>query len=105
MLTNQATMLTNGVEQGRHLLNGTLNSLAQELEEMSQAQVCIVSPPVTSPASAFSVVQSVIPTPTKTQSRSQVQKHTHSHRKMKTDEIAFRNLQFESLLVSVLPCV
>ncbi|KAH8270280.1 hypothetical protein KR018_006473 [Drosophila ironensis] len=34
----QATMLTNGVEQGRHLLNGTLNSLAQELEEMSQAQ-------------------------------------------------------------------
>jgi len=41
MLTNQATMLTNGVEQGRHLLNGTLNSLAQELEEMSQAQVCI----------------------------------------------------------------
>lgn len=33
-------MLTNGVEQGRHLLNGTLNNLAQELEEMSQAQVC-----------------------------------------------------------------
>lgn len=42
MLTNQATMLTNGVEQGRHLLNGTLNNLAQELEEMSQAQVCNV---------------------------------------------------------------
>lgn len=40
MLTNQATMLTNGVEQGRNLLNGTLNNLAQELEEMSQAQVC-----------------------------------------------------------------
>lgn len=40
MLENQATMLTNGVEQGRHLLNGTLNNLAQELEEMSQAQVC-----------------------------------------------------------------
>ncbi|XP_023176619.1 rab11 family-interacting protein 4B isoform X5 [Drosophila hydei] len=38
MLTNQATMLTNSVEQGRHLLNGTLNNLAQELEEMSQAQ-------------------------------------------------------------------
>ncbi|XP_017863654.1 PREDICTED: rab11 family-interacting protein 4B isoform X3 [Drosophila arizonae] len=38
MLTNQATMLTNGVEQGRNLLNGTLNNLAQELEEMSQAQ-------------------------------------------------------------------
>lgn len=42
MLENQATMLTNGVEQGRHLLNGTLNNLAQELEEMSQAQVCRV---------------------------------------------------------------
>ncbi|XP_030080929.1 rab11 family-interacting protein 4B isoform X3 [Drosophila hydei] len=39
MLTNQATMLTNSVEQGRHLLNGTLNNLAQELEEMSQAQL------------------------------------------------------------------
>ncbi|EDW19120.2 rab11 family-interacting protein 4B isoform X6 [Drosophila mojavensis] len=39
MLTNQATMLTNGVEQGRNLLNGTLNNLAQELEEMSQAQL------------------------------------------------------------------
>ncbi|TDG45598.1 hypothetical protein AWZ03_007968 [Drosophila navojoa] len=38
MLTNQATMLTNGVEQGRNLLNGALNNLAQELEEMSQAQ-------------------------------------------------------------------
>ncbi|XP_030241322.1 rab11 family-interacting protein 4B isoform X6 [Drosophila navojoa] len=39
MLTNQATMLTNGVEQGRNLLNGALNNLAQELEEMSQAQL------------------------------------------------------------------
>ncbi|BFF96586.1 rab11 family-interacting protein 4B-like [Drosophila madeirensis] len=38
MLTNQASMLNSGVEQGRHLLNGTLGSLAQELEEMSQAQ-------------------------------------------------------------------
>lgn len=38
----QATVLTRGVEEGRHLLNGTLNSLAQELEEMSQAQVCII---------------------------------------------------------------
>lgn len=35
----QAAVLTRGVEEGRHLLNGTLNSLAQELEEMSQAQV------------------------------------------------------------------
>ncbi|XP_046809265.1 rab11 family-interacting protein 4A isoform X5 [Lucilia cuprina] len=34
----QAAVLTRGVEEGRHLLNGTLNSLAQELEEMSQAQ-------------------------------------------------------------------
>ncbi|XP_033237495.1 rab11 family-interacting protein 4B isoform X2 [Drosophila pseudoobscura] len=39
MLTNQVTMLSTGVEQGRHLLNGTLGSLAQELEEMSQAQL------------------------------------------------------------------
>ncbi|XP_073837520.1 rab11 family-interacting protein nuf isoform X6 [Musca autumnalis] len=35
----QAAVLTRGVEEGRHLLNGTLNSLAQELEEMSQAQL------------------------------------------------------------------
>lgn len=35
----QATVFTRGVEEGRHLLNGTLNSLAQELEEMTQAQV------------------------------------------------------------------
>ncbi|XP_037909283.1 rab11 family-interacting protein 3 isoform X9 [Hermetia illucens] len=34
----QAAVLSRGVEEGRHLLNGTLNSLAQELEEMSQAQ-------------------------------------------------------------------
>ncbi|XP_055906466.1 rab11 family-interacting protein 4B isoform X6 [Eupeodes corollae] len=34
----QAAVLTRGVEEGRHLLNGTLNSLAQELEEMSQTQ-------------------------------------------------------------------
>lgn len=37
----QAAVLTRGVEEGRHLLNGTLNSLAQELEEMSQAQVSL----------------------------------------------------------------
>lgn len=37
----QAAVLTRGVEEGRHLLNGTLNSLAQELEEMSQAQVIL----------------------------------------------------------------
>ncbi|XP_069968242.1 rab11 family-interacting protein 3 isoform X12 [Bactrocera oleae] len=35
----QAQVLTRGVEEGRNLLNGTLNSLAQELEEMSQAQL------------------------------------------------------------------
>ncbi|XP_055906468.1 rab11 family-interacting protein 3 isoform X8 [Eupeodes corollae] len=35
----QAAVLTRGVEEGRHLLNGTLNSLAQELEEMSQTQL------------------------------------------------------------------
>ncbi|KAL5292231.1 RAB11FIP4.2 family protein [Megaselia abdita] len=34
----EATVLSRGVEEGRHLLNGTLNSLAQELEEMTQAQ-------------------------------------------------------------------
>lgn len=41
----QAAVLSRGVEEGRHLLNGTLNSLAQELEEMSQAQViyCVFS--------------------------------------------------------------
>ncbi|XP_026849633.1 rab11 family-interacting protein 4B isoform X2 [Drosophila persimilis] len=43
MLTNQVTMLSTGVEQGRHLLNGTLGSLAQELEEMSQAQESVDS--------------------------------------------------------------
>ncbi|KAL5292241.1 RAB11FIP4.2 family protein [Megaselia abdita] len=35
----EATVLSRGVEEGRHLLNGTLNSLAQELEEMTQAQL------------------------------------------------------------------
>ncbi|XP_055385892.1 rab11 family-interacting protein 4B isoform X4 [Condylostylus longicornis] len=34
----QAAVFTRGVEEGRHLLNGTLNSLAQELEELTQAQ-------------------------------------------------------------------
>lgn len=37
----QALMLTRGLEEGRSLLlNGTSNSLAQELEAMSQNQVC-----------------------------------------------------------------
>lgn len=35
----QAMVLTKGVEEGRNLLNGTSNSLAQELEAMSQNQV------------------------------------------------------------------
>lgn len=39
----QAAVLTRGVEEGRHLLNGTLNNLAQELEEMSQAQESVDS--------------------------------------------------------------
>ncbi|XP_055528345.1 rab11 family-interacting protein 4B isoform X5 [Wyeomyia smithii] len=34
----QAVVLTKGVEEGRNLLNGTTNSLAQELEAMSQNQ-------------------------------------------------------------------
>ncbi|XP_058462980.1 rab11 family-interacting protein 4B isoform X6 [Malaya genurostris] len=34
----QAVVLTKGVEEGRNLLNGTSNSLAQELEAMSQNQ-------------------------------------------------------------------
>jgi Rab11 family-interacting protein 3/4 len=37
----QALMLNRGIEEGRHLLNGTSNSLAQELEAMSQNQVRI----------------------------------------------------------------
>uniref|UniRef100_U5EP68 Putative centrosomal protein nuf n=1 Tax=Corethrella appendiculata TaxID=1370023 RepID=U5EP68_9DIPT len=39
----QAIMLTRGVEEGRNLLNGTSNSLAQELEAMSQNQDTIDS--------------------------------------------------------------
>ncbi|XP_052891778.1 rab11 family-interacting protein 4B isoform X8 [Anopheles moucheti] len=35
----QAMMLTRSVEEGRNLLNGTSNSLAQELEAMSQNQL------------------------------------------------------------------
>lgn len=35
----QCAVLTRGVEEGHYLVNNTLNSLAQELEEMSQAQV------------------------------------------------------------------
>lgn len=35
----QAMILTRGVEEGRNLLNGTSNSLAQELGEMSDRQV------------------------------------------------------------------
>ncbi|XP_055691804.1 rab11 family-interacting protein 3 isoform X2 [Lutzomyia longipalpis] len=34
----QALVLTRGVEEGRNLLNGTSNSLAQELHDMSQSQ-------------------------------------------------------------------
>lgn len=37
----QAIVLNRGVEEGRNLLNGTANSLAQELGEMSQRQVNI----------------------------------------------------------------
>lgn len=35
----QAVLLTRGVEEGINLLNGTSNSLAQELHDMSQTQV------------------------------------------------------------------
>lgn len=35
----QAMILTRGVEEGRNLLNGTSNSLAHELGEMSDRQV------------------------------------------------------------------
>lgn len=37
----QAVVLTKGVEEGRNLLNGATNSLAQELEAMSQNQVSV----------------------------------------------------------------
>jgi Rab11 family-interacting protein 3/4 len=41
----QALVLTRGLEEGRSLLlNGTSNSLAQELEAMSQNQVGILRP-------------------------------------------------------------
>lgn len=39
----QAMMLTRGVEEGRNLLNGTSNSLAQELGELNERQVMIES--------------------------------------------------------------
>ncbi|XP_062717146.1 rab11 family-interacting protein 4 isoform X4 [Aedes albopictus] len=39
----QAMVLTKGVEEGRNLLNGTSNSLAQELEAMSQNQETVDS--------------------------------------------------------------
>lgn len=35
----QAIVLTRGVEEGRNLLNGTSNSLAQELGELNDRQV------------------------------------------------------------------
>lgn len=35
----QAMILTRGVEEGRNLLNGTSNSLAQELDELNDRQV------------------------------------------------------------------
>lgn len=35
----QAVVLTRGVEEGRNLLNGTSNSLAQELGELNERQV------------------------------------------------------------------
>lgn len=35
----QAMILTHGVEEGRNLLNGTSNSLAQELNELNDRQV------------------------------------------------------------------
>lgn len=37
----QAMVLTRGVEEGRNLLNGTSNSLAQELDELNDRQVRI----------------------------------------------------------------
>lgn len=37
----QAMVLTRGVEEGRNLLNGTSNSLAQELDELNDRQVNI----------------------------------------------------------------
>lgn len=38
----QAMVLTRGVEEGRNLLNGTSNSLAQELDELNDRQVNIM---------------------------------------------------------------
>lgn len=38
----QAIVLNRGVEEGRNLLNCTANSLAQELGQMDQIQVCVI---------------------------------------------------------------
>lgn len=38
----QATVLTRGVEEGRILLNGPSNSLAEELQQMNNTQVNIL---------------------------------------------------------------
>lgn len=38
----QAMMLTRGVEEGRNLLNGTSNSLAEELGELNERQVIMM---------------------------------------------------------------
>lgn len=39
----QAIVLTRGVEEGRNLLNGTSNSLAQELGELNDRQVSFLT--------------------------------------------------------------
>ena len=50
----QAMVLTKGVEEGRNLLNGTSNSLAQELEAKIReaAATTVIKPTKSAPASA-----------------------------------------------------
>lgn len=56
----QAMMLTRGVEEGRNLLNGTSNSLAQELGELNERQVMITItieyPSISASKTAFSLL-------------------------------------------------
>lgn len=45
----QATIMSRGVEEGRSLLNGTTNNLANELGEMSERQVSSIDAQILPP--------------------------------------------------------
>uniref|UniRef100_A0A1B0DF03 Rab11-FIP3/4 domain-containing protein n=1 Tax=Phlebotomus papatasi TaxID=29031 RepID=A0A1B0DF03_PHLPP len=62
----QALVLTRGVEEGRNLLNGTSNSLAQELHDMSQSQLELLQRQVTNLADSQNNVEDIT-TRTKTE--------------------------------------